>query len=236
MGGKDPYHAYKEKLNELQITKHRKNGVRALELVLAFSPNFLKDDAGRYREDARERAKWWEAETVAWLKKTFGERCVSAWRHADESSIHIHAMVVPFEQKVRKNGKIEWGLNARGITGGAEKLSQLQDSYAAATEKYLIRGKRNSKIKHTSLKEFYGAIQQSRAECEALEIDAPEPHPEKLNAWRATLTNIIETLKAAKRDDTEKLEFLVAELVKTNESLKQRLAVYECRSAYQRHL
>jgi hypothetical protein len=231
----DPYQAYKTKLNELKMTKHRRNGVRALELVLAFSPTFIKGDKGEYHLDAKERIRWWELETIGWLKKVFGERCVSAWRHADESSIHIHALIIPYEKKIRKSGKVEFALNARGITGGSEKLVKLQDSYAEAMELYLDRGLRGSKATHTTLKQYYSAIQHSRAECAALGVESPNPVPEKFNVWRATMQNVIEALKDAKQTDSKKLEAMISELVQTNEALRQKLSAYESAPSLRRY-
>jgi hypothetical protein len=150
---------YQELITSKKV-KIRKNGVLAIEFVLSFSPEFIEDTYG-YKKDARERVIWWRNESVKWLKKTFGERCRIAISHFDEKTPHIHALVVPLEKRIRKCGRQDWVLNARGITGGKVKLSQLQDSYALATNRYLRRGIKGSKATHTTIKEFYKTVNYS---------------------------------------------------------------------------
>lgn len=60
--------------------------------------------------------------SVDWLKSTFGEgNIVAVDMHMDEKTPHLHAVIIPM-----KDGK----LNARHFTGGREKMTGLQDSYA----------------------------------------------------------------------------------------------------------
>ncbi|WP_027670737.1 plasmid recombination protein [Rheinheimera baltica] len=50
-GNKSPYIGVKDLLKKKGITKLRKNGVLAIEYVLAFSPEYLKDSEGKYLPD-----------------------------------------------------------------------------------------------------------------------------------------------------------------------------------------
>lgn len=225
VGSVNPYQRFKEIIEEKQITKFRKNGVRLIEMVLTFSPKYLKDDkTGRYRNDAKQRLKNWEVATAQWLKATFGDRCVSAYIHYDEKNIHAHAALIPLERKTRKSGKKEWTLNARGITGGSKKLKQLHDSYADALQHLgLRRGVRNSGAKHVSLKKFYGAIEESKAAFERMGYETPDTSPQRLKTWRQNMSTIIAALRRDESQEIERLEKLIDELEETNLRLQNQL-------------
>lgn len=224
-GAADPFVAFKKLMQEKGITKFRKNGVLMLEFVLTFSPEYIRDPvSAKYRLDMKDRIAKWAKLSKKWVLDRFGDNCISMMYHADETTPHFHVAVCPLELKTRKSGKQEWTLNARNITGGADKLSKLQDSYAdAVSSTGLKRGMRRSTAKHTTIKQFYAAIQESKVECEKLNIRAPDATPKSFNAWRNTMNNVIAALKKAKEDDSEKLHKIIDELVATNERLKQQL-------------
>jgi hypothetical protein len=140
--------------------KIRKNAVHALELVLAFSPEFIKVNDS-YLPDAKDKLRWWRENTLRWVQNQFGDNCQVGMMHLDEQSPHCHFFIIPTEQRKRKSGNVVWTLNARGITGGKAKLIALQDSYAEAMQKYLKRGIKGSKAKHTTLKSFYSIVNQT---------------------------------------------------------------------------
>ena len=225
VGSVHPYQRFQEIIEEKQITKFRKNGVRLIEMVLTFSPKYLRDEkTGKYRKDAKQRLKKWEESVTQWLKATFGERCISAYIHYDELNIHAHAAIVPLELKTRKSGKREWTLNARGITGGSKKLKHLHDSYADALQHLgLRRGVRNSGAKHVSLKEFYGAIEESKAAFERMGYETPDTAPRQLKTWRQNMSKIIAALRGDESREIERLERLIDELEETNLRLQSQL-------------
>ncbi|HDY92794.1 MAG TPA: hypothetical protein ENH67_20290 [Pseudoalteromonas sp.] len=154
-----PLEIYDDTIKSKNI-KIRKNAVHALELVLAFSPAFIKVNDS-YLPDAKDKLKWWKENTIKWVQQQFAENCQIGIMHLDEQSPHCHFFIIPTEQRKRKSGKIVWTLNARGITGGKAKLVALQDSYAEAMQKYLKRGIKGSKAKHTTLKSFYSIVNQT---------------------------------------------------------------------------
>ena len=126
----------------------RSNAVLGYEVVLAYSP----EAEGRIDHDK------WLRENVKWLARNFGgkDNIPFVTFHADESTRHMHAVVIPIDDK----GK----LNARFYTGGKAKLSKLQDSYAEAMEQFgLERGNRYldhpdiASAHHTDLKVYYAA-------------------------------------------------------------------------------
>jgi hypothetical protein len=68
----------------------------------------------------------------------------------DESTPHIHALVMPVER-----GRI----NVRPWTDGPERLRKMQDSYARAVEDLgLERGIRGARARHEHIQDFYRAL------------------------------------------------------------------------------
>lgn len=220
-GAVDPYKAFRELIAERGITKFRKNGVLLLEFVLAFSPSYLRDKNGKYLPDASEKLKAWINASLSWIKAEFGDKCISVHLHGDESNYHLHFAIVPLELKTRKNGTQEFALNARGITGGSNKLRKLQSSYADSVKKLgLHRGIKGSKAKHEDIGAFYSALNFVRDDLHNINAPIPEPHPKKVNVWLERMLQVVSTLKQAQNDERLKLQSIVADLTKTNEKLK----------------
>ncbi|MGY8897606.1 MAG: MobV family relaxase [Paraglaciecola sp.] len=147
----------KSKLHAHGIKKLRKNGVLALEFVLTFSPEFVfQNDKRQYRSDAKERVNQWAKNSLNWAKNEYGANLISAVIHLDESTPHIHLCVVPIKPK--KGGK--YGLCARDITGGKEKLQKLQDSYHNEMKNLgLQRGKKRVRCQHQTIQDYHNGIQ-----------------------------------------------------------------------------
>ena len=133
----------------------RKNGVLCVEMLLTASPEYFRPDdpskAGYYEP---ERLADFQQSVHNWLDKEYGDRIVRAELHLDESTPHVHAYLVPLDER----GK----LNCRGLFGGRQKLSQFQDSYANALSSLgLERGIKGSRAKHTKIQHYYAAINRS---------------------------------------------------------------------------
>ncbi len=133
----------------------RQNAVLCVEMLLTASPEYFRPDepdkAGYY---LRERLQDWQQAVLVWLDLEYGDRIVRAELHLDESTPHIHAYLVPLDER----GK----LNCRGIFGGRQKLSQFQDSYARAMSPLgLERGIKGSQAQHTKVKQYYAAVNSS---------------------------------------------------------------------------
>ncbi|NJK58556.1 MAG: DUF3991 domain-containing protein [Pleurocapsa sp. SU_5_0] len=133
----------------------RKNGVLCVEMLLTASPEYFRPDdpskAGFYEP---ERLADFQQAVHSWLDKEYGDRIVRAELHLDESTPHVHAYLVPLDER----GK----LNCRGLFGGREKLSQFQDSYANALSPLgLERGIKGSRAKHTKIQHYYAAVNRS---------------------------------------------------------------------------
>lgn len=189
-GSPTPRARYEELITKLNI-KERANGVKAVEIVLTFSPEAKKHIPVR---------KWTEA-NITWLKKEFGSSAIlNAQLHMDETTPHIHAIIIPVKKK-----KGAWCLCCRDFLGGASKLSALQDRYALAMSEFgLHRGIKRSNATHEEIKSFYSNLHQP-------EKPQPTHALPKLSIWNYAKNNeaftklksiTVDLLKAASRITT----------------------------------
>jgi hypothetical protein len=132
----------------------RKNAVLCVEMVLTASPEYFRpDDPGRAGYYHPQHLEAFKHSVHNWLDEKYGDRIVRAELHLDEATPHIHAYLVPLDEK----GK----LNCRGLFGGRQKLSKFQDSFALAMAPLgLERGIKGSRATHTEVKEYYAAVTQ----------------------------------------------------------------------------
>lgn len=168
----------KEVLDRLQARlpeKRRKDAVLAIEYFIGSSQDAFDDAAGyhRYFDDA-----------LAWLEERHGaENVIASSRHFDETTPHLVAYVVPLDE----SGK----LNARKFLGGRETLSSMQTDFAkkVGAQHDLERGIERSTARHTSIKEWYGALNKS---VEPIQIPVKHVAPRVLEK-RTLLPDIVET-------------------------------------------
>ena len=131
-----------------KIQKVRKNAVYAYEIVTSFS----HDAENVLNFDPYE----WAEENVKYLKELFGEEnVISSILHMDESTPHMHTIIVPIDQ----NGK----LNAKSFTGNRSFFYNMQDSYGKRmNEKFgLEKPEKYSKAKAEDLASFYREINKA---------------------------------------------------------------------------
>jgi hypothetical protein len=141
-------------------TKHkpRKDAVLCSDIFLSASPEYFRPHdpslAGQWDDD---RMLDFANTSRTWLINNYGDKCVRAELHLDEATPHIHAYVVPINDKTKQlSHKEMFGGNGRAAS---IKLSKLQDSYAAALAPLGIeRGVKGSKATHTKVKEYYQAV------------------------------------------------------------------------------
>jgi Plasmid recombination enzyme len=150
-----------EKIGEQKI---RKNAVLAIDVFVSASPEY-------FRPEAPEKAGDWQGDRVtAWLEaneiflaQEFGVgRILRAECHLDESTPHIHAVVVP----LTATGKLSY----RQLYGGSRtQLSALQDrAWAAVADLGLERGMKGSQATHQAVQEWYAEmLQPSGADLDA---------------------------------------------------------------------
>lgn len=182
-------------------TPPRSNAVHGIEVVLTASPEAWPDGWREGRGEGARFLREFEQRSVRWLEKEFakkGATIVGACMHLDESTPHVHAVIVP--TYTTKKGT---SLSAREYLGDRKKLAALQDSagHAFATMG-LERGVKGSKAQHTRISEFYSAI------------NSPMP--------KATMPNVSEYTVKTGVLRTEKLRLVKPEDAKEN--LKTQLS------------
>ncbi len=193
----------KDKIGSQKI---RSNAVLAVEMVLTASAEYFRPEApfkaGTYDE---QRLDDFVQATLTWLRSTWGDRLVRAELHLDEITPHIHAYIVPLDER----GK----LNCRALFGGREKLSQLQDSFADAVAHLGIsRGIKGSTASYTSLKKYYAAVSR---DSEILDLERCLPKPRTHESSESYRQRTIEILNP-------KLEIINYQLGDRTRLLKQK--------------
>lgn len=166
-----------ERVNaRLEGLKFRKDAVVASELVLSASPEFFND---------LDTLTDWVRLNLKWLRDKHGSNLVSCVLHLDESTPHLHAVIVP----ICPDGK----LACKRYWGGPKDLVRLQTEYAAAMKPLgLSRGIEGS---HRPTDATVARWRGSQALAEAAtpvrampvpELPPPPPLPNRLSL--ATLT------------------------------------------------
>ena len=160
----------------------------------------------------------WEEATLEWLQAYFGrENVVSAMVHMDESSPHIHAIIVPITKDLR--------LCAKEFTD-AECLSRMHRSYAEALSGppfYMDPPKQHvRKGAHNGIKEFYSQINEIE------ELQLPEKEAEEtLDAYLGRLRTYVQKIErrqlAEKMQLNEKIDHLNADIRGMRIDYKQAL-------------
>ncbi|YAF99150.1 MAG: MobV family relaxase (plasmid) [Nodularia sp. CChRGM 3473] len=164
----------KDKITSQTKYKPRKDSVLCSEIFLSASPEYFRpDDPSRAGEWDNQRMLDFANASKNWLLENYGDKCVRAELHLDEATPHIHAYVVPVNEKTKR-------LSYKEMFGGSQgqgriKLSKLQDSYAQALAPLGIeRGIKGSNATHTKVKEYYQAVNSKPLSLE-LERFAPLP-------------------------------------------------------------
>lgn len=178
--------AFQDRLDSLDYYRDhsfRKDGVRAFELTLEYSP----EAAGTFDLDS------WKKANVDWLKETFGEKnVISVVYHYDEGTyegagaIHGHAVIIPEDDRGR--------ICAKSFVNGKGSLVRMQSSYAEAMEQFgLSRGLMGQHMKHETIQKMYARTADELAK---------EPVPVKLRGesdldYANRLKDKIEDMRAA---------------------------------------
>lgn len=157
--GSDYSKEYNKKILESEYYKThsvRKNGVKGIELMMTFSSKDIPKDFD---------FEQWKKENIKWLQDYFGkDNVVSAVLHMDETTPHIHAVVIPM---------VNEKLNASHFLNGRQKMTELQNSYGNRMESLgLSRGIKGSLAKHTDIKDFYAAVNKEKIK----ELPKPKKH------------------------------------------------------------
>ena len=145
----------------------KKNSVLAYEMIATFT-----------READVDIEKWIE-NNKRWFFDTFGEKNVIAMDlHMDEATPHIHAIIVPIDERNR--------LCAKSFTGTPLKLKEMHTSYGKYMAPLgLMRGEIASKSKKRDLNRFYAGLNKA-ANATVPTIEEGEPvssYTERINAY-----------------------------------------------------
>lgn len=114
----------KDRIDAKIPTKHRKDAVVAVEILLTSGPEFFDTiETDREKLAVNPLFQAWVEKSIGWAKKEFGDNMVDVVLHMDESSPHIHVLTVP----LTKDGR----LCAKEVTARAE-MQRRQTQYAEA--------------------------------------------------------------------------------------------------------
>ena len=182
----------------------KQSAVLAFEMMLSASPEYFRpENPSAAGEWDLEKVKVWEDLSAKWLKENYGDNIVRATFHRDEATPHIHAVIVPLNEKGH--------INAKEYIGGRANLAALQDSYAEAMNPLgLSRGIRGSEVRYEKVKEFYKSVKQ----IENLELSI-----DKLKSLAVDRQRQVQ-----KRDEFEKTALALSE---ENFQLKGQLAALQ---------
>lgn len=143
--------AFHERIRSLKYYdthKIRSNAVLAYDILMSYT-----------READIDKDKWCDS-CMQWLEDTFNvaqdgkTNILSAVYHGDEYSPHIHAIVIPVDER----GK----LNASRFTNGSRAMTDLQTSYALDMERFgLKRGVVKSSAYHRLTQQFYAGLDKA---------------------------------------------------------------------------
>jgi Plasmid recombination enzyme len=178
-------------------TKHkpRKDAVLCSEIFLSASPEYFRPHDPSMAGEWDDSLMWnFASASKKWLQDNFGDKCVRAELHLDESTPHIHAYIVPINDKTKQ-------LSHKAMFGGdgrqaSIKLSKLQDSYAAALAPLGIeRGVKGSQATHTKVKEYYSAVNKEPLTLElGVNIAKLSPGASSIKMQFVVCSNMAETL------------------------------------------
>ena len=165
-----------KRLEQAGVTKHRKDAVVAVELVLTASPEYFRPDKpSEYGTYDKDRLKAWLTQTNSFLKSKYNGLVVEATLHLDEATPHMHVIIVPLVKKERKKKQSRqdkelgkppvtyesFGLCAKEMFN-RKGLIDLQTDYANAMSPLgLERGQKRSKANHQTVKQYYGIAEKA---------------------------------------------------------------------------
>ena len=200
-----------EIINRHSLANSKTTIVAADIILTAHSEYFERISPNWQSGNISPQLKKWIDINVAWLKAQYGEGLASVVLHADETAIHLHAVVVPvctYKIKHRYGEKEVTRINYRHLfaddmatirearknknSDTVTKLGRLQTNYAQAMNGLdLTRGLRNSRATHEEIKEHQRLVTSPTPEL--YRERRPKPKP----VVPALLSRTEETIKVA---------------------------------------
>lgn len=196
------------KMNGAINREIRHDAVKGIDVYLGFS----HEDADGMDLDE------WARRNVKWLEETYNppgremhytdrdgnevtekvNNVKSVVLHMDEATPHIHAFIVPIDERGH--------LNAKAYVNGRETFIRMQDSYAAAMEPFgLWRGEKHSLARHEKRSEYYRHL------LKAVETKAPEPlKGEPIHEYQKRVDEAMKTNAVHHRDEIVRMQRTLA--------------------------
>lgn len=194
--------------------KIRSNANIAMDLVLTAGNGFYNSLPAQEKEE-------WVQENINFLNEHFGENCLYATLHMDETTPHIHALIVP---RFYNEKKKRYELSSNRYFDGIEKMRNWQDKYSNHMSKRfnnLIRGVRGSKAKHIDIKSYYSLITKKLDLIDDRQVLAYAKHSylleKRVKALEYTLMEI------EKNEDTKDLVEKINKLDRNNKVYKETI-------------
>lgn len=189
----------------IKNVKIRKNAVIARDLLITASPEFFKGKSKIFIN------KWVDC-NLRFLNKYFGDNIRFAVLHMDETTPHIHALLVPRFENNKKTSKHK--LNNGAYFDGRDKLSEWQDIYAehvTSEFKDLHRGIKGSKTTHIKMKQYYTLVNASLDEKDMKSVIAKAENSVLLEKKVKELQELLrENLKD--KENTKDLKVMIEQL------------------------
>ena len=185
--------------------KVRSNAVLGLEALLTYTGSV---DKNLFTQEA------WEKKNIEWLKEEFGaDNVVSAICHYDETTPHIHAIIIPM-----RNGR----LNARHFTAGPKALSQMQTRYYESMKVFgLERGLKKSGASHTDIKRYYAMVNKALEE-KLPQVERDESAKDYRDRANVVVQDICLKHLSDKQKEERKTQIAKSKLSKAREELKAK--------------
>jgi hypothetical protein len=149
----------------------RKNAVICVEQLLTASPDFFEKDPSTSHGYNQQQLDAWVKANLDYISHKWGDNCVNAVLHLDETTPHIHLFIVPMDYSKKATGS----LNAAGLIGGHKyKMKKMQDEYAEAMKPFgLERGIQKTKANHEDIKRLYADIEQAPELASDYQVEKP---------------------------------------------------------------
>ncbi len=209
LNGKDYNEASNDELIRMRLNgysgrKERSDAIRGIEVVLSYS----------YEDKDNVPLGKWVEKNVAWLEENFNpkdhnieirnpdgttrivksDNVKSIVVHLDEAVPHIHAFIVPIDEK--------GALNAKRYTFNRQMMQGYQTSYAKAMSEFgLKRGAQNQKTTFDDIKKYHNELKN------VVSAELPEPLPgESVLDYRTRANEEFQREKIHHRDDILKYQ------------------------------
>lgn len=129
-----PEIAVREYLDKTGAKIDKRNETPITRLLLSASPEYFRPGrADQGGEFDRSRLRPWVRESINWLRKEFGEDVVHISTHLDETTPHIHAIVVPtYDKKTKRRVVKQVSHHKHPAFSGLNSYELLHDRYGDA--------------------------------------------------------------------------------------------------------